>query len=108
MVKFEYKKTVPEIEISGKVYTLPTKTAAMVDKVNAAQKKIAAAESAEAQAKATIDGIAVFIGEDAYKLYPDPANADIDELAALWFMLNAESNRATNELIRKYAPAAAK
>ena len=49
-----------------------------------------------------MDGIALFIGEDAYKLYPEPEKADTDELAALWFELNAESNKGTNAVIAKY------
>ena len=105
MVKFEYKKAVPEIDIAGTVYRLPVKTAVMVDKINDIQKKIAAAKSAVEQSEATVDGVALFIGKEAAaKLFPSPAEADTDELAALWFALNAESNRATNELVRKYAP----
>ncbi len=103
MVKFEYKRTIPEIEIGGKVYELPVKTALIVDRVNAAQADIAKAKTAAEQAKATVDGIAVFIGEDAHRLYPEPENADTDELAALWFELNAESNRGTAAIVQKYA-----
>lgn len=102
MVKFEYKRTVPEIEVGGKVYQLPLKTAVMVDKINAAFAAISKAKTAAEQSKATVDGIALFIGEDAYKLYPEPEKADTDELASLWFELNAESNKGTNAVIAKY------
>ncbi|MCI7350188.1 MAG: hypothetical protein MSH60_05470 [Ruminococcus sp.] len=108
MVKFDYKRKTPEIEIKGEVYALPVKTAVIIDKVNETYSTIQNAANAVEQSKALVNGISIFIGDAAHKLYPNPEEADNDELSALWFILNEESNKGTNEIVAKYSNIKAK
>lgn len=104
--KFDYIRTAPVIEAYGKKYPVPTKTAVLVDGVNDIQKKLAACKNTVEVVQVTKQGLALFIGEDEVnRIFPAPDNQiDTDELSALWLMFNEESNRATREVIAKYAP----
>lgn len=105
MAVFDYQRTTPTMEINGSTYTLPVKTATFADKIAGIQKRTAAAKSNAEGIEITVEGIGLFIGtEAAAELFPCPAEADSDEVSALWFALNAESNRATQAVIDKYKP----
>ena len=59
------------------------------------------------QAAALREGIALFIGEEAAEEIFPKAKLDsinIDEMSALWFVLNDISNKETEAVIAKYAP----
>lgn len=106
-MKFEYKREEITVEAYGKVYPIPTKTIALVDGINEINKRLANCKTAAESMAVTIDGIAIFIGEDeANRIYPaDKRNElDTDEISAFWFLLNRLSNKATEEVIAKYAP----
>lgn len=106
MAKFEYQPSNAFMEAYGKKYPIPTKTAALVDGVSAIQKKLDNSKSALEAIRATKEGIALFIGEEeTNRIFSAPdSEIDGDELSAFWFALNAESNRATKEVIERYAP----
>lgn len=107
MNKFTYEKKLHEIEAYGKTYEIPTKTVELIDKLNEINTKITTAKATLDVIKATKEGIAVFIGPDeADRIFPDErlTMVDTDELSALWLFLKAESNKATAELMQKYAP----
>lgn len=104
-MKFEYKKPENTVEAYGETYVIPTKTAAVVDAVAAAQSDINAAKTAVEQVKAIKRGIAVFIGEDeTERIFKGDADIDTDEISAFWLCLNQESNKATQAVIDKYTP----
>ena len=108
-MKFEYKRSDDiTLEAYGRVFTIPPKTAPLVDGVNRVNAAIAAATAtASDQVKALRDGVALFIGEDETEsIYPaaDIDAINIDEISAFWFVLNEMSNRETNAVIAKYAP----
>jgi hypothetical protein len=106
-MKFEYTR--PEdtkLEAYGKVFDIPPKTAPLVDGVNSINKQIAEGNAAQ-QAAALREGIALFIGEEAAEEIFSKAKLDsinIDEMSALWFVLNDISNKETEAVIAKYAP----
>lgn len=104
--KFDYIRTAPVIEAYGQKYPIPTKTAALVDGVAEIQKKLAACKNAVEVVQTTKQGLALFIGEnEVNRIFSAPDNEiDTDELSVLWLMFNEESNRATREIVAKYAP----
>lgn len=104
--KFDYIRTAPVIEAYGQKYPIPTKTAVLVDGVNEIQKKLASCKNTVEVVQVTKQGLALFIGEDEVnRIFSAPDDQiDTDELSALWFMFNEESNRATREVIAKYSP----
>ena len=104
--KFDYIRTAPVIEVKGKQYSIPTKTAVLVDGVNDIQKRLANCKNTVEVVQVTKQGLALFIGEEEVKrIFPVPDDQiDTDELSALWLMFNEESNRATREVVAKYAP----
>lgn len=103
--KFDYIRTAPVIEAYGQKYPIPTKTAVLVDGVAEIQKKLAACKNTVEVVQATKQGLALFIGEnEVNRIFSAPDNEiDTDELSALWLMFNEESNRATREVVAKYA-----
>lgn len=104
--KFDYIRTAPVIEVKGKQYPIPTKTAVLVDGVMDIQKKLSECKNTRQIVRATKQGLAMFIGEDEVnRIFPEPdEQIDTDELSALWLMFNEESNKATREVVAKYAP----
>lgn len=104
--KFDYIRTAPVIEAYGKKYPIPTKTAVLVDGVNDIQKKLANCKNTVEVVQVTKQGLALFIGEEEVnRIFSAPDNQiDTDELSALWLMFNEESNKATREVVAKYAP----
>lgn len=104
--KFDYVKNPTVIEAYGKQYPIPTKTAVLVDGVLDVQKKLADCKNTVEIVQATKRGIALFIGEEeTNRIFSAPDDQiDTDELSAFWLMLNEESNKATREVIAKYAP----
>lgn len=104
--RFDYIRTAPVIEAYGQKYPIPTKTAALVDGVNEIQKKLADCKNTVEVVQTTKQGLALFIGEnEVNRIFSAPDNEiDTDELSALWLMFNEESNRATREIVAKYAP----
>lgn len=107
MNKFFYEKKPHTIEAYGKTYEIPTKTADVIDKLNAAGSAISSAKTTVDVVKATKDGIAVFIGVgEADRLFPDSElnSIDTDEISAFWMFLKNESNRATMEILKRYSP----
>lgn len=104
---FNYERKDAVIEAYGKRYPIPTKTAALMDGINEINKRFAENKSNLDVVRATKAGIALFIGEEeTERIFPaeKEAELDTDELSAFWWALNAESNRATQEVIAKYAP----
>lgn len=108
--KFEYDRPVLTVEAYGKTYTLPVKTAEVIDKINSASKKSYEAKSAIEQTAAIKEGIAVFIGsEEVERIYPDNAAVDNDEISAFWMLLNSAANEFTAKITEKYkSPSAVK
>ena len=104
--KFDYIRTAPVIEAYGKKYPIPTKTAVLVDGVNDIQKRLANCKNTVEIVQVTKQGLVLFIGEEEVnRIFPVPDDQiDTDELSALWMMFNEESNRATREVVAKYAP----
>ena len=104
--KFDYIRTASVIEAYDRKYPIPTKTAALVDGVNEIKKKLANCKNTVEVVQATKQGLALFIGEDEVnRIFTAPdSEIDTDELSALWLMFNEESNKATREVIAKYAP----
>lgn len=106
MAKFEYKPANAVMEAYGKKYPIPTKTAVLVDGVAEISKKLLECKNTLEVVKVTKEGIALFIGkEETNRIFFAPdSEIDTDELSAFWFALNAESNKATKEIIEKYNP----
>ena len=104
--KFDYIRTAPVIEAYGKKYPVPTKTAVLVDGVNDIQKRLANCKNTVEVVQVTKQGLVLFIGdEEVNRIFSVPDDQiDTDELSALWLMFNEESNKATREVIAKYAP----
>ena len=104
--KFDYIRTAPVIEVKGKQYPIPTKTAVLVDGVMDIQKKLSECKNTRQIVRTTKQGLAMFIGEDEVnRIFSEPdEQIDTDELSALWLMFNEESNKATREVVAKYAP----
>ena len=106
-MKFEYERKTEYVEAYGNKYPMPTKTAVLVDKVNAIQKRISEKKSAADMTAALRDGIAVFIGEnETERIFPKEKlnELDTDELTAFWWVLNEAANKATKDVIEKYSP----
>ncbi len=106
-MKFEYERKNVTAEAYGKIYPIPTKTAALVDGINDVTKRFEKAKSALEIVNILREGIALFIGEtEAEKLFPadNSANIDTDEMTAFWWFLNNASNEATKEIIERYSP----
>lgn len=106
MAKFDYKPANAVMEAYGKKYPIPTKTAVLVDGVADINKRLRECKNTFEIVKVTKEGIALFIGEaETNRIFSAPdGEIDTDELSAFWFALNAESNRATKEIIEKYNP----
>lgn len=106
MAKFDYKPANAVMEAYGKKYPIPTKTAVLVDGVAEISKKLLECKNTLEVVKVTKEGIALFIGkEETNRIFSAPdGEIDTDELAAFWFALNTESNKATQEVIEKYNP----
>ena len=107
MATFEYTRANITLEAYGKEYPIPTKTADFINSVNDIQTQLAACKTATETVEITRKGIALFIGDDeTERIFPADRIGDIDtdEIAAFWWALNAESNRATQAVIEKYAP----
>lgn len=104
--KFEYIRSAPVIEAYGKQFTIPTKTAVLVDGVIDMEKKLSACKNTVEVVQVTKKGIALFIGEEeTNRIFDKPDDQiDTDELSAFWLALNEESNRATREIVAKYSP----
>lgn len=110
-MKFEYERKTEYVEAYGNKYPMPTKTAVLVDEVNAIQERIKENKnenkSAADMAAALRDGIAVFIGEnETERIFPKEKlnELDTDELTAFWWVLNEAANKATKDVIEKYSP----
>lgn len=106
MAKFEYKRANAVMEAYGKKYPIPTKTAVLVDGIAEINKKLLECKNTFEVVRVTKEGVALFIGEaETNRIFSAPdGEIDTDELSAFWFALNAESNRATKEIIEKYNP----
>lgn len=106
MMVFEFDRSPTEVTVYGEVHEIPTKTSYFVDEINKAHKDISSAESSADATRATLRGIALFLGEKFVKEhFPDTAKVDTDEIGALWVFLNRASAQATAEVLKKYAPA---
>ena len=106
-MKFDYERKTEYVEAYGNKYPMPTKTAVLVDEVNAIQKRISEKKSAADMTAALRDGIAVFIGEqETERIFPKEKlnELDTDELTAFWWVLNEAANKATKDIIEKYSP----
>lgn len=106
MAKFDYKPANAVMEAYGKKYPIPTKTAVLVDGIAGINKKLLECKNTLEVVKVTKEGIALFIGEaETNRIFSaSDGEIDTDELSAFWFALNAESNKATKEIIEKYNP----
>lgn len=106
MAKFDYKPANAVMEAYGKKYPIPTKTAVLVDGIAGINKKLLECKNTLEVVKVTKEGIGLFIGEaETNRIFSAPdGEIDTDELSAFWFALNAESNKATKEIIEKYNP----
>ncbi len=106
MAKFDYVRKPAVMEAYGKKYPIPTKTAVLVDGVAEINRKLTECKNTFEVVKVTKEGIGLFIGEaETNRIFSAPdGELDTDELAAFWFALNAESNKATQEVIEKYNP----
>ncbi len=106
MAKFDYVRKPAVMEAYGKKYPIPTKTAVLVDGVAEINRKLMECKNTFEVVKVTKEGIGLFIGEaETNRIFSAPdGELDTDELAAFWFALNAESNKATQEVIEKYNP----
>ena len=103
---FEFVKNPTAVTVYGETIEIPTKTSWFVDEVNKAHKEISSAENAVESTKATLRGIALFLGEMFVKEhFPDVNEVDTDEIGALWVFLNRASAQATQEVLNRYAPA---
>lgn len=106
MAKFDYVRKPAVMEAYGKKYPIPTKTAVLVDGMAEINRKLTECKNTFEVVKVTKEGIGLFIGEaETNRIFSAPdGELDTDELAAFWFALNAESNKATQEVIEKYNP----
>ena len=106
MAKFDYVRKPAVMEAYGKKYPIPTKTAVLVDGVAEINRKLMECKNTFEAVKVTKEGIGLFIGdEETNRIFSAPdGEIDTDELAAFWFALNTESNKATQEVIEKYNP----
>lgn len=106
MAKFDYKPANAVMEAYGKKYPIPTKTAVLVDGIAEINKKLLECKNTFEVVRVTKEGIGLFIGEaETNRIFSAPdGEIDTDELSAFWLALNAESNRATKEIIEKYSP----
>ena len=105
---FIFDKKPTALTIYGKSCEIPTKTAYFVDEANRIINAIAKAENALEAARLTLDGIALYLGEDFVNEHFDRENIgeiDTDEIGALWIFLRNASAAATAEVLKKYAPA---
>lgn len=106
-MKFEYERKNITLEAYGKEYPIPTKTAALVDGINAVNKRINDSKTAAETTAATRAGIALYIGEaEAERIFPEDklSEIDTDEIGAFWWTLLNASAEATKAVIEKYAP----
>lgn len=106
MAKFDYVRKPAVMEAYGKKYPIPTKTAVLVDGVAEINRKLMECKNTFEVVRVTKEGIGLFIGEaETNRIFSAPdGEIDTDELSAFWFALNAESNKATKEIIEKYNP----
>lgn len=107
MAVFEYTRENITLEAYGKEYPIPTKTADFIDSINDIQAQLDACKTAIETVEVTRKGISLFIGdEETERIFPaDKLGCiDTDEIAAFLWALKAESDRATQAVIKKYAP----
>lgn len=106
MAKFDYKPANAVMEAYGKKYPIPTKTAVLVDGIAEINKKLLECKNTFEVVRVTKEGIGLFIGEaETNRIFSAPdGEIDTDELSAFWLALNAESNKATKDIIEKYNP----
>ncbi len=107
MATFEYTRENYTLEAYDRLYEIPTKTAALIDGINDINTRLATVKNAAESVEVMRDGVALFIGaEETERIFPaaELNEIDTDELSAFWWTLNAEANKATEAVIKKYAP----
>lgn len=107
MATFEYSREIYTLEAYDRIYEIPTKTAVLVDGINDINTRLAKTTTASEGVEVMRDGVALFIGaEETERIFPAAKlnEIDTDELSAFWWALNAESNKATQAVVAKYAP----
>ena len=104
MMIFDYKRKPTKATIFGKEYEIPTKTTFFVSEMNRINSEIAKADELRS-AELTLEGIALFLGEEFVKEhYTSPVGElDTDEIGALWLFLIRASTKATADVLKEYA-----
>ncbi len=103
---FDYKRKATYAQIFGKSYEIPTRTSYFVNEVNRLHAEIAKASDAVKSTELTLEGIALFLGDKFVRDHYDAPvpELDTDEIGALWLFLNSASAKATEEVLKQYAP----
>lgn len=108
--EFSYTRKPRTLKAYGEEFAIPVKTVEFGDKLDEIGAELAEAKKTSEVIRATKNGIALFIGEEAVeKIFPDEkfAELDVDEVMEFWSALNFELNRSQNERLAKYAAAKA-
>lgn len=102
---FDYNRKPTRVQIFGKDYDIPTKTAFFVNETKRISKEISESDDEIRIAELTLQGIALFLGDEFIKThYSKPAaELDTDEIGALWLFLTVASAKATEEVLKAYA-----
>lgn len=108
-MEFNYERNPTSVTIYGKSVEIPTKTAYFVQETRRIAAEIVKAPDAVKAAEATLEGIRLYLGDEFVSEHfgSDAGSLDTDEIGALWVFLNRASAKATEEVLKKYAPAEA-
>ena len=108
-MEFNYERNPTAVTIYGKNVEIPTKTAYFVQETRRIAAEIVKAPDAVKAAEATLEGIRLYLGDEFVSEHfgSDAGSLDTDEIGALWVFLNRASAKATEEVLKKYAPAEA-
>lgn len=113
-MEFNYERNPTSVTIYGKSVEIPTKTAYFVQETRRIAAEIVKAPDAVKAAEATLEGIRLYLGDEFVNEHfgsdagvTDAGSLNTDEIGALWVFLNRASAKATEEVLKKYAPAEA-